>query len=617
MCFITVGYASLNQILKLVEYASIDKGDGVIFTNIVTKENNGATIVTDGNIKAKTLVNTQVSFDKPGSITYTITAKNQAEYDAQLIEIKDLELTNNKEPSCITVSVSDHEINDKIYTGATKEFDITITSTCNTLETKEISLKFNYIKTDTINGEVPIPTIGSKSEELLQNSESTYNYLDGTYLKGKQRGNYVWFNGFMWRIMGKNADGSIRMITEENVTAIPWGANNTAEQYDSSYASDWLNNYFYPKLKNKEYLVKQTWCSETTTSSSSARTTCSNNLSTTPQYVGLLSLDEYNLASKSSSYLKNSQQFWTLTSYSASYAWYVNILGYAHNSYSLSDKYGLRPVINISPKIEIVGGNGTPNSPYELGDPPETFSQYLINNKLNTEVSNSNAIGLYGINDSGNLTTSSSPREYRYVGKTPNNYIKFNNELWQIIGIFDNKIKIIRTHSLGKYLVGDTRYFYEGNEVFDYLNGDYYNGIIGKEKIVESTFYTQYTAFFGLSKNEIYNGELNSYEKKVQAKLYYTSTTDYSFSTSPSCTGSAFDCANVNWMVNNEKFIIYGFSGGSRDSQGTIVLENGGTGAYSIFMSPTEVDIRPVLYLKEDVYYASGTGTSSDPYILE
>ena len=28
----------------------------------------------------------------------------------------------------------------------------------------------------------------------------------------------------MWRIMGKNADGSIRMITEENVTAIPWGS---------------------------------------------------------------------------------------------------------------------------------------------------------------------------------------------------------------------------------------------------------------------------------------------------------------------------------------------------------------------------------------------------------
>src|SRR5699024_9267221 len=100
--------------------------------------------------------------------------------------------------------------------------------------------------------------------------------------------NYVWFNGFMWRIMGKNSDGSIRMIIEEAVTAIPWGATDAAQQYDSSYVNDWLSNYFYPKLKNKEYLVQQTWCSETATDSKSARTTCSNNLSTTPQYVGLI-----------------------------------------------------------------------------------------------------------------------------------------------------------------------------------------------------------------------------------------------------------------------------------------------------------------------------------------
>src|SRR5699024_2674705 len=107
---------------------------------------------------------------------------------------------------------------------------------------------------------------------------------------------YVWFDGFMWRIMGKNTDGSIRMITEENVTAIPWGAENTAQDYDNSYVNDWLNNYFYPKLEHKDLLVNQTWCSETTTSSSSSRTTCTSNLSSVQKPIGLLSLDEYNLA---------------------------------------------------------------------------------------------------------------------------------------------------------------------------------------------------------------------------------------------------------------------------------------------------------------------------------
>ena len=78
--------------------------------------------------------------------------------------------------------------------------------------------------------------------------------MDGTYLKGSQDFNYVWFDGFMWRIMGKNADGSIRMITEENLTVIPWGASNTAQDYDNSYVNDWLNNYFYPKLGTQGFI---------------------------------------------------------------------------------------------------------------------------------------------------------------------------------------------------------------------------------------------------------------------------------------------------------------------------------------------------------------------------
>ena len=191
--------------------------------------------------------------------------------------------------------------------------------------------------------------------------------------------NYVWFNGFMWRIMGKNADGSVRMITEENVTGIPWGAKNTAQDYDNSYINDWLNNYFYPKLKNKEMLVKQTWCSETTEDDTSVRTTCSNNLSSTSQYVGLLSLDEYNLASGSSSYLHISQYFWTLTPNSDSKAWFVIYFGLAHND-SLFNAGGVRPVINVSSEITITGGNGTLNDPYMFEDKSSSTTGTLKDN---------------------------------------------------------------------------------------------------------------------------------------------------------------------------------------------------------------------------------------------
>ena len=49
----------------------------------------------------------------------------------------------------------------------------------------------------------------------------------------------------------------------------------------------------------------------------------------------------------------------------------------------------------------------------------------------------------------------------RYIGANPNNYVSFNNELWRIIGVFNNidngsgtketRLKIIRNESIGEY----------------------------------------------------------------------------------------------------------------------------------------------------------------------
>ena len=37
----------------------------------------------------------------------------------------------------------------------------------------------------------------------------------------------------------------------------------------------------------------------------------------------------------------------------------------------------------------------------------------------------------------------------RYYGSNPNNYVSFNNELWRIIGVFGDNVKLIRKNSLG------------------------------------------------------------------------------------------------------------------------------------------------------------------------
>ena len=50
--------------------------------------------------------------------------------------------------------------------------------------------------------------------------------------------------------------------------------------------------------------------------------------------------------------------------------------------------------------------------------------------------------------------------DYRYIGADPNNYVKFNDELWRIIGVFDTddgtgkvekRLKIIRNEAIGNY----------------------------------------------------------------------------------------------------------------------------------------------------------------------
>ena len=40
-------------------------------------------------------------------------------------------------------------------------------------------------------------------------------------------------------------------------------------------------------------------------------------------------------------------------------------------------------------------------------------------------------------------------KNIRYYGSDPNNYVRFNNELWRIIGIFGNNVKLVRKDSLG------------------------------------------------------------------------------------------------------------------------------------------------------------------------
>ena len=106
--------------------------------------------------------------------------------------------------------------------------------------------------------------------------------------------------------------------------------------------------------------------------------------------------------------------------------------------------------------------------------------------------------GLYEYyGDSYNLKIDNTKdQNVRYYGSDPNNYVSFNNELWRIIGVFGNNVKLVRKDILGKLSWdssesgvnygqginqwGESTYEdgtpYEGADLMQYLNKMYYGG---------------------------------------------------------------------------------------------------------------------------------------------
>ena len=284
------------------------------------------------------------------------------------------------------------------------------------------------------------------------------------------------------------------------------------------------------------------------------------------------------------------------------------------------------------------------NFAQDTGNVPTTggnAGDYLIDNVLSDDITSSPTEGLFAIDDQGELTTSDSPREYRYIGADPDNYIEFNNELWRIIGIFDGQLKIIRNESLSEMEWDvNSQNDWSTASLQSYLNNDYYGAIDPEDQAKIDSNYTwklggsstvdDVTAqmFYERERGtEVYSGRPTEWTGSIA--LMYPS--DYGFATSggsttnrSSCLNtalyewdgeSAAECRNNNWLYDG----INGYWTLTIDNENNLfsfcVMDSG-------WVSPNIVNdwhesSRPTLYLQPTVEIVSGTGTSSDPYVLK
>ena len=233
------------------------------------------------------------------------------------------------------------------------------------------------------------------------------------------------------------------------------------------------------------------------------------------------------------------------------------------------------PTLYLKSNVLITGGDGTSSNPYKL-----SINIQKATDKLITLTNNKDNSGLYTMTHAKDTTlqigNDKDITEYRYRGKDPKNYVKFNNETWRIIGIFptddgtgniENRIKLVRNDSIGEYKFDDgtTAYNYskqdnlmllqdnnkskieylEKNDKYDvmltapdsgckscennwekptslnrYLNGTYYNSLLSEDKnMVESVKYYLggYSSSTSITTQDIYNYE----RKKIVSDSSY------------------------------------------------------------------------------------------------
>ena len=65
-----------------------------------------------------------------------------------------------------------------------------------------------------------------------------------------------------------------------------------------------------------------------------------------------------------SSSSSNAQTYWSANSASEYSPWYINAWG--SSLYYTTKEYAIRPVILISPDVQLLGGNGTFNEPFQI-----------------------------------------------------------------------------------------------------------------------------------------------------------------------------------------------------------------------------------------------------------
>ena len=223
------------------------------------------------------------------------------------------------------------------------------------------------------------------------------------------------------------------------------------------------------------------------------------------------------------------------------------------------------------------------------------------------------------------LANSAADNSYRYAGANPNNYVCFGSDaatcpsdnLYRIIGVFDNEVKLIKSTSYGNYAWDSGSNTWSSSTIRSTLNTTYYNTLSAtwQNKIATHTWKvggmknnSSYTA------KQYYDVEVGSSSSSTtdSMKIGLMYVSDYGFAASADYWTTALSdyesSKSSNWMAGLTEWTVSRYSS---NTNGAVRVSSAG----DVYVSgvTSSGPARPSFYLSTSTTYVSGSGSSADP----
>ena len=372
---------------------------------------------------------------------------------------------------------------------------------------------------------------------------------------GEVDDNYLEYSGILYRIIGIDKDKNIKVISDKSVTMMYSGLE---KGYDKSYVNKWLN---YDKDVSGSGVYENNIKESVNYLSSTYY--CEDIIddiknitcdkNTTNYKITLLSLYDYYKAGGKSSFLNNGETFYLGTLNKDNHNYYITSDGEVSINEISTRTYAVRPVITIISSSVLLSGKGTKDDPYKI---LEIKPSTLEDTTINTYVSFSNQI--FKVIDNSTDATKVAL----------NGVIK------------ENDIDVVKSFG-GK----NNKYSNSKNTVGYYLNNTYLKTLDSKN-IIKSNWYIGALSLDNLD----YSNEKNT---KVNLSVGMLSLGDMFVGD-----------------INN----VLTLSRGIESDQIINVINKEGN-FYGDFIT-SKYNVRPALYLNNELKITGGNGTFDAPYEL-